>query len=86
MIQSKMLALSRIIFARGQFGQGLSRSLMPFVKTAADFEEAMAQVGAVSRASAEGQVRLIARARELGASTSFSASEVTHAQACYGWP
>lgn len=54
---------------------GLAISLGAPVKVAADFERSMARVGAVSRASAEDLQRLTATARELGARTSFSASQ-----------
>ncbi|NMB25453.1 MAG: phage tail tape measure protein [Firmicutes bacterium] len=45
------------------------------VKTAADFEAAMSRVGAVSRASDEDMRLLSDTARELGATTVFSASQ-----------
>ena len=45
------------------------------VKVAADFEQAMSRVGAVSRASEEDMALLTAQARELGATTAFSASQ-----------
>lgn len=54
---------------------GMALSLGAPVKVAADFERSMARVGAVSRASAEDLRRLTATARELGARTSFSASQ-----------
>src|SRR5690625_4542367 len=45
------------------------------VKAAAGFEQAMSRVGAVSRASEEDMALLTAQARELGATTAFSASQ-----------
>lgn len=45
------------------------------VKVAADFEAAMSKVGAVSRALPADMERLTATARELGATTAFSASQ-----------
>src|SRR5690606_9892588 len=45
------------------------------IKTAADFEAAMSRVAAVSRASDEDLARLTDTAKELGASTVFSASQ-----------
>ncbi|WP_052706168.1 phage tail tape measure protein [Vibrio galatheae] len=45
------------------------------VKVAADFEQSMAKVGAVANASEEELNSLTAKARELGASTSWSASQ-----------
>lgn len=50
------------------------------VSTAAGFEDQMAKVGAVSRASASELEQLEARARELGASTQFTASQVGQAE------
>lgn len=50
------------------------------VATAAGFEDQMAKVGAVSRASASELQELTARARELGASTQFTASQVGEAE------
>ncbi|WP_279076856.1 phage tail tape measure protein, partial [Bilophila wadsworthia] len=50
------------------------------VSTAAGFEDQMAKVGAVSRASAEEMVALEATARELGATTQFTAVQVGEAE------
>ena len=50
------------------------------VSVAADFEDQMAKVGAVSRATAQEMVLLKTRARELGATTMFSASQVGEAE------
>lgn len=58
------------------------------VKTAADFESGMSQVAAVSGASAEEMALLSEKAREMGASTKFSASEAAEAMnymAMAGW-
>ena len=49
------------------------------VKTAADFEAAMSEVGAISGASAQDLATLTAKAKEMGATTSFSASESAEA-------
>lgn len=49
------------------------------VKAAADFEQAMADLGAVSRASAEDMGRLSVKAKEMGIVTAFSASESANA-------
>lgn len=49
------------------------------VKTAADFESSMLRVGAVSRANDDQLARLTKRARELGATTQFSASQAADA-------
>ena len=45
------------------------------IKTAMDFEQAMKNVGAICNASAEDIAKMTKQARELGASTVFSASE-----------
>lgn len=58
------------------------------VKTAADFESAMSEVGAISGASGENMKKLTAKAKEMGATTSFSASESAEAMkymAMAGW-
>ena len=58
------------------------------VKTAADFEAAMSEVGAISSASAKDMEVLSAKAKEMGATTSFSASESAEAMkymAMAGW-
>lgn len=50
------------------------------VSTAAGFEDQMAKVGAVSRATGEEMAQLKAAARELGATTQFTASQVGEAE------
>lgn len=58
------------------------------VKTAADFEAAMSEVGAISGANAQDLATLTAKAKEMGATTSFSASESAEAMkymAMAGW-
>ena len=50
------------------------------VATAADFEQAMARVGAVSGATGEDFERLTQQAKELGAKTQFSASQAAASQ------
>lgn len=50
-------------------------ALYAAMRPAMQFEQAMARVGAVSRASAEDQALLTRTARDLGATTSFSARE-----------
>lgn len=52
-------------------GAGLSTS----VSTGMDFEAQISKVGAISRASAEDMAKLEAKARELGAATSWSATQ-----------
>lgn len=49
------------------------------LKPAADFEQQIAAVGAISGASGEDMAKLSAKAKELGASTSFSAAQVAKA-------
>src|SRR5690625_2023596 len=58
-------------------GLALSTGLGFAVKTAADFESGMSQVSAVSGAVGDDLQALENRARELGASTSFSAKEAS---------
>ena len=62
---------------RGQLfdAVALGAVLVAPVRTAMKFEQAMAQVGAVSRASAEDMERLTKTARTLGATTNWSASQ-----------
>lgn len=58
------------------------------VKTAADFESAMSKVEAVSGATASEMEALTAKAREMGSTTKFSASEAAEAMnymAMAGW-
>lgn len=58
------------------------------VKSLADFEQAMAGVGAVSQASGEELEQMGSYARELAATTKFTANEVTdayHYMALAGW-
>ena len=58
------------------------------VKTAADFEAKMSEVGAISGASAQDLATLTAKAKEMGVTTSFSASESAEAMkymAMAGW-
>lgn len=54
------------------------------VKTAADFESAMSEVGAISGASAADMEILTKKAKEMGAATSFSASESADAMKYMG--
>lgn len=58
------------------------------VNTAADFDEGMSKVQAISGASEEDMAALIEKAREMGATTKFSASEAAEAltyMAMAGW-
>src|SRR5690606_38239731 len=61
----------------------LTRRLMQLgavtLRTGADFEAAMARVGAISRATASQQEALERAAREAGATTVFSATEAAEA-------
>lgn len=61
-----------VALAGGAVGAGI---IGKAVKTYADFEHSMARVGALSRASDEDLARLSKTARDLGAATSFSASQ-----------
>lgn len=62
---------------RGQLfsAAAMAASIAAPVKVAMDFEAAMSQVGAVSRATGEDMDRLTRTARELGATTVWSASQ-----------
>ena len=54
------------------------------IKTAADFEAAMSEVGAISGASGKDFEALKAKAKEMGATTKFSASEAAEAMKYMG--
>lgn len=62
---------------RGQLfdAAGLALAMAAPIKIAANFEQAMAKVGAVSNATDADMAKLTATARQLGASTSWSASQ-----------
>ncbi|MBB1074470.1 phage tail tape measure protein [Rhodoferax sp. 4810] len=66
-IKSKFLALAVAFGTSSLFGNA--------IQEAADFERAMARVGAVSQASDSELAALSAQARELGATTQFTASQ-----------
>lgn len=58
----------------------LLAALAPCISTAADFEAAMSNVGAVSRATPAEMQELSGAARELGATTAWSAMQVAEGQ------
>lgn len=62
---------------QGQLGDALAlaAAMAAPVYVAANFEQAIARVGAISRATDEDMARLTASARELGATTEWSASD-----------
>ena len=60
--------------------QGFNNIFAPSLNTAMDFEQAMARVGAVSGSTGEIFEALTNQAKELGATTLFSASQVASAQ------
>src|SRR5690625_8024570 len=60
-------------------GVALPAGLGFAVKTAADFESAMSEVQAISGSSADDMELLSDRAREMGSSTKFSATESAEA-------
>ncbi|MCB1397247.1 MAG: phage tail tape measure protein, partial [Rhodobacteraceae bacterium] len=68
---AQLMALRRQAFALAGVGFASYQALRPAV----EFEAQMDRVGAVSGASAEEQERLTATARELGATTPFSAAQ-----------
>jgi len=55
-------------------------------KTGMDFEAAMSEVGAISGATGEDLEKLEALAREMGATTKFSASEAAEGLSTWPWP
>lgn len=59
---------------------GLGLALAVPVKTAANFEQAMARVGAVSGATGEDFAKLTAQARQLGRDTQFTATQAAQSQ------
>lgn len=59
---------------------GLAVALGAPVKVAADFEQAMARVGAVSGATGEDFAKLQAQARQLGRDTQFTATQAANSQ------
>lgn len=82
--------------AMGSVGSSLTKGLtLPIVgagaamvKTAAEFESGMSEVGAISGASAGDMEKLSAKAQEMGATTKFSATESAEAMkymAMAGW-
>lgn len=80
-LQKNVAAQQANLEKRGQYrGQllgavGMAASLAAPVKVAMDFEASMSKVGAVARASDEDMKRLTKTARDLGASTVWSASQ-----------
>ncbi len=88
--------LSGLSSAMGSMGSTLTRSVtLPIVgigaamvKTTADFEAGMSEVGAISGASGEDLEALANKAKEMGATTKFSATESAEAlkyMAMAGW-
>ncbi|WP_330926822.1 phage tail tape measure protein [Candidatus Sororendozoicomonas aggregata] len=77
-IATRMATAANMMFvghAAGQVGRTAAGMLRAPVQTAVQFEEAMSGVGAVARASAEQITQLTNKAKELGATTRYSASE-----------
>ncbi len=73
----------------GKYSAVASMALGGFaIRAGANFEKGMSEVGAISRASAEDMKRLTAKAKEMGETTQFSASESAAAlkyMAMAGW-
>jgi len=71
---------------RGQIGDAvaLGASLYGVIRPAVVFEQSMAKLGAITGASGEAMAQLTAKARELGASTQFSASQSAEAMTFLG--
>ncbi len=71
----------------GTFAVGVyaaARPLMGLIRTAADFEQGMSKVGAITRANAEDMAKLTAKAKELGRQTQFSAKQSADAMSYLG--
>ena len=76
--QSAMIGLGSATFvadALNQTGRSVVGVFTGAVRTAADFEQAMTAVGAVTRATTLDQQRLTQQAKDLGSNTSFSAAQ-----------
>jgi len=79
-LSSGALALAKSLLPIALAAGILLAALAPCVSTAADFEAAMANVGAVSRATPAEMRELSGAARELGATTAWSAMQVAEGQ------
>ncbi|NDV18273.1 phage tail tape measure protein [Pseudodesulfovibrio sp. JC047] len=79
-LSSGALALAKSLLPIALAAGILLAALAPCVSTAADFEAAMANVGAVSRATPVEMRELSGAARELGATTAWSAMQVAEGQ------
>ncbi|OIQ51034.1 Phage-related minor tail protein [Pseudodesulfovibrio hydrargyri] len=77
---SRALGLAKSLLPVAQAGRNVLGALTPYIATAADFEAAMSDVGAVSRATPIEMRALSGAARELGASTGWSAMQVAEGQ------
>ena len=71
----------------GVFGMGVyaaSRPIVGMIETAAEFEQGMSKVQAISRASSEDMGLLTAQAKELGRTTQFTARQSADAMSYLG--
>lgn len=66
----------------GTIQEAIADAFMECVVVAADFEEAMSTVEALSQANAQEMAALSAEAKELGATTRFTAKEAGDAIVC----
>ena len=96
---SKLAPFSEVTGQIGEKAEAAGNKMLPVtaavagigtaaVKTAADFDSSMSNVAAISGSSAEDMDKLRERAREMGASTKFSAQEAGDAMgymAMAGW-
>lgn len=96
---SKLAQFSEVTGQIGEKAEAAGNKMLPVtaavagigtaaVKTAADFDSSMSNVAAISGSSAEDMDKLRERAREMGASTKFSAQEAGDAMgymAMAGW-
>lgn len=75
------------MYVFGQSVSALKTISAPFVNAAsvaANFEQAMSKVGAITKASADDMGKLSAKAKELGAATQFSATQSAEAMSYLG--
>ena len=79
-LSSRALGLAKSLLPIALAAGVVLAALAPCISTAADFEAAMANVGAVSRATPEDMRALSGAARELGATTAWSAMQVAEGQ------
>ena len=96
-LESKRDKLSGVLSAKNKFGDavsslttfgtaiyGLSAPIVGVISTAAEFEKGMSKVAAITRANSEDMAMLTAKAKELGATTQFTARQAADAMSYLG--